>query len=147
MFDEQRETMFSEQIAKGVAWLDENRPGWFNEIDLHTFDMKNSSSCCLGQTGGYDMVYNQHGMEFMIINGFNLPYGTWSQWDILTHEWKDIILARKNGFAADSVPVVNTTDVLRKWITEAISVGRNGTEGDYTVSGIVAEILNELNAL
>lgn len=32
-----------------VALLDEERPGWFNEIDTDILDMNNGSKCILGQ--------------------------------------------------------------------------------------------------
>lgn len=41
--------MAAERVAKGVAWLDENYPGWFDVIDLDTLDIAACDRCVLGQ--------------------------------------------------------------------------------------------------
>src|SRR5882757_5718389 len=42
----------SERVAAGVAWLDENVPGWPAKIDLDELDMGSPSCCVLGQVYG-----------------------------------------------------------------------------------------------
>lgn len=41
-------------VARGVAWLDEHYPGWFNAIDLETLNISRCDICVLGQ------VYSGH---------------------------------------------------------------------------------------
>lgn len=40
---------FQEAISRGIAWLDEQHPGWEGKIDLRTLDLSNSCFCVLGQ--------------------------------------------------------------------------------------------------
>lgn len=44
--------MFEDRIAKGVALLDQKRPGWENEISLVELDLKDPNDCVLGQVYG-----------------------------------------------------------------------------------------------
>lgn len=37
-------------VDRGIAWLDEKCPNWFNEIDLDRLQMRDSFDCILGQT-------------------------------------------------------------------------------------------------
>lgn len=37
------------RVARGVALLDEKRPGWRDRIDLDALDMRSSRDCVLGQ--------------------------------------------------------------------------------------------------
>jgi hypothetical protein len=41
--------MFEQQIAKGVALLDEKWPGWHERINLDTLDIGSSCDCVIGQ--------------------------------------------------------------------------------------------------
>ena len=38
-----------ERVAKGAAWLDEEHPGWRENIDPEILDMTSCLSCILGQ--------------------------------------------------------------------------------------------------
>lgn len=40
------------RVAKGVAMLDERRPGWEGQIDLITLDIMSTDTCVLGQVYG-----------------------------------------------------------------------------------------------
>lgn len=44
--------MFEKQIANGMAWLDANKPGWVNGIDLDVLSVESSCRCVLGQVYG-----------------------------------------------------------------------------------------------
>lgn len=37
------------RVLAGVAWLNEQRPGWFWQIDPESFDITDSTRCVLGQ--------------------------------------------------------------------------------------------------
>jgi hypothetical protein len=39
----------TERVAAGAAWLDANRPGWVERIDLDTLDLGDPCRCVLGQ--------------------------------------------------------------------------------------------------
>lgn len=42
-------TTIAERVAAGVAWLDQNRPGWVQRINLDTLDLGDPCQCVLGQ--------------------------------------------------------------------------------------------------
>lgn len=41
----------AERVERGAALLDEKRPGWWQEIDLGTLDIRSTCGCILGQIG------------------------------------------------------------------------------------------------
>ena len=51
------------RVARGVALLDERKPGWAGQIDLITLDVANPDMCVLGQ------LYPDHSSCFP--DGFN----------------------------------------------------------------------------
>jgi hypothetical protein len=86
--------MFEEQVAAGIAWLDEHKWGWRKKIDLSTLDMGHNRNCVLGQVyGSYENT------DYMLSEtrkqqlGFTVKSGqSWSEmcqsWDELTKEWE-----------------------------------------------------------
>lgn len=42
-------TVAEERVEAGVAWLNEVRPGWVDEVDLDTFDIADPDACIAGQ--------------------------------------------------------------------------------------------------
>jgi hypothetical protein len=44
---------FTENVRKGMALLDEKRPGWFEETGVGYLDMRNCQQCMLGQLFGH----------------------------------------------------------------------------------------------
>ena len=45
---------YAARVAKGVALLDEKRPGWEREIDLDALDIKSGERCVTAQLSGVD---------------------------------------------------------------------------------------------
>lgn len=96
-------------VPRGVAWLDENRPGWVNEIDLARLDMKLSTDCILGQL--YGRFWNAPsvnvfdalpGVEWATERGFwcnvtddSGQLGVAESYEILNREWINTILDRR----------------------------------------------------
>lgn len=39
----------AERVARGVAFLDRTQPGWWDRINLLTFDIRRPCACVLGQ--------------------------------------------------------------------------------------------------
>lgn len=37
------------RVSNGITWLDENRPGWLERIDLDALDLGSPCRCILGQ--------------------------------------------------------------------------------------------------
>lgn len=85
-----------ERVAKGVALLDDKRPGWRSEINTDILVMSDSRDCLLGQ------LYGDYGSGLQALDlwveedankySFGTPYGfttggeTWNElhaaWDI-----------------------------------------------------------------
>lgn len=40
---------YTENVARGIALLDEKQPGWFNRIDLEELNLGSCFKCVLGQ--------------------------------------------------------------------------------------------------
>lgn len=40
---------FRPNVERGMAWLDEHRPGWEHRIDLRRLDLDSTCDCLLGQ--------------------------------------------------------------------------------------------------
>ena len=45
-------TEAAERVLRGAAWLDENHPGWENNLDLSKLEMSQCDWCVLGQAVG-----------------------------------------------------------------------------------------------
>jgi hypothetical protein len=41
--------ILKQRVASGITWLDENRPGWLDRIDLDRLDLSSPCRCILGQ--------------------------------------------------------------------------------------------------
>lgn len=100
-----------EQIARGVALLDQTDPGWMDRIDVLSLALSDCNRCVLGQLHGeffrgaakqfghafYQAVTRNlafdHGFvldcRFMPIEQITLSY------EILTDAWREAILARR----------------------------------------------------
>jgi hypothetical protein len=90
------------RVARGVALLDEHKPGWERLIDLSQFDISRTDSCILGQLyrdeGGDVGFYN--GLDVLGLNtsgagadgGFdNYPDREQDQFPVLQKEWVRVI--------------------------------------------------------
>lgn len=82
------------RVNAGATLLDENRPGWANEIDLDILHLTSTTHCILGQ------LYREYmnGIEELgIITG--LDYGFCAHWSYeyptLTEMWRDTINKRR----------------------------------------------------
>ena len=81
-------------VARGIALLDEKRPGWEDEIDIAQLNIMSATKCICGQLyGGY-----QAGIDaFGGISG--LTYGFASGGDVainnLNEAWREAIALRR----------------------------------------------------
>jgi hypothetical protein len=86
----------AERVARGVAWLDEKRPGWADEIDLTELVLSSPCRCILGQLyGDFDKVSVRGPMA----KGFNAYGGDdqslYDQFEALEREWRRVITERR----------------------------------------------------
>lgn len=83
-----------DRVAAGAAFLDEKRPGWFNEIDNATLDIASAKECVCGQlfgsysTGIGTLGASTHSVDY----GFVVTDTTREELNIA---WCEAITARK----------------------------------------------------
>lgn len=67
------------QVASGITWLDENRPGWLDRIDLNILDLGSPCRCILGQ----EWLDESPGTDPDF--AFEEAAGTWNSWSADPH--------------------------------------------------------------
>lgn len=89
-----------ERVAKGVEWLDANRPLWIREIDLYRLEMSSPCNCVLGQTFGNwwdrpDELAHDWPFGFSMRDLPDEFADDDEAYDALTAEWRRVITARR----------------------------------------------------
>lgn len=104
---------FTDRAKRGASFLDEEKPGWFESIDLNKLNMGDGSDCVIGQLfkdadRDYDDSSYFIGVEELHIGetgrlneytlGFMLKVtvGSSRNWELLTDAWKIQISNRIN---------------------------------------------------
>lgn len=85
----------SERVARGAAWLDENKPEWWRRVSLIELEMASPCRCVLGQVFGdfYLAPLNNPDVYEM---GFDLRVQAEpGEWLALTGEWDRVITERR----------------------------------------------------
>lgn len=88
----------TEQVARGVAWLDVNHPNWRVKVDSGTLNISQPDSCMLGQLGiDFSDFYYDPRTPDPVKLGFTCDvYGSASEGctcDGLTELWKQVLTA------------------------------------------------------
>jgi len=102
---------YAARVAKGVALLDEKRPGWEREIDLGILDIENGDRCVTAQLSGENRWYT--GMDQLeltegndgtyVAHGFNAEdaspegvegYDQYAAYETLNRLWREVIEGR-----------------------------------------------------
>jgi len=91
-------TTIEERVEAGAAWLDANRPGWVDRINLRTLDLGEDCGCVLGQVYGdwLDRPDEVNGSEFEMGFQRDESQDPRDSWDDLRENWDDYC-ARVNG--------------------------------------------------
>jgi hypothetical protein len=106
-------TTIAERVAAGAEWLDVNRPGWVDRINLETLNLSSPCRCILGQELGdyceapYELIGwpsdddDERDDSRAVELGFNIP-SSWMEYDYeaLTAEWRRYIEARRESVSA-----------------------------------------------
>ncbi len=86
--------MFEKEISAGIRFLDENVPGWYNEINLDELNLQDANYCIIGQLQEKiqekALWFVMGGFKFQSDLGFyieNQP-DYLSLYETLTSEWK-----------------------------------------------------------
>lgn len=102
-------------VQRGTAWLDENYPGWVNNIDLDNLSMENCENCVIGQAVGnyYQTIDLAAGDEYMshdwaFDHGFSMPNiyrdpegcyydedAVQDSYDRLDMAWSGVVISRR----------------------------------------------------
>jgi hypothetical protein len=100
---------YQQDVAKGAAWLDENRPGWEFKLDLAELNLSSAQTCVLGQIDGnfWESLSKMHrdgddGAQFEISwaaeRGFFVITDEMDEatraYNQLTDAWRDLIKHR-----------------------------------------------------
>lgn len=88
------------QVKLGTEWLDSNRPGWYEKIDINLLQMNSCKSCIFGQLDG-DYLYAMDLIKKKPLSNWATDRGfcpdTMTQAEQLTILWKDVIVNKKKG--------------------------------------------------
>jgi hypothetical protein len=101
-------TTIDDRVAAGAAWLDANRPGWWQRINLDTLDLGDPCRCVLGQEYG-DFADGPEELvddtKSVVANGFDAldfwfvndrtPRDVLTELADLTAAWRALITARR----------------------------------------------------
>jgi hypothetical protein len=98
-------TTITERVAAGAAYLDEREPGWWQRVDIRTFDITSPCKCILGQVyraavrvvagaGGFDYADGYLGVDIEHL-GFDVRPGGEIRYPELEAEWKRVIEQRR----------------------------------------------------
>lgn len=111
----EQSNVMAEAVARGVALLDDKRPGWWQKIDVAELEMDDCSQCVLGQlfqraTNSvsvleYGRAYGDGLGALGIVDGrefgfdlsevdFNNPRAYPERWDALRELWVEVIKRR-----------------------------------------------------
>lgn len=91
----------AQRVRNGAEWLDENRPGWVNEIDLGRLELTSPCLCILGQLwGNYWSAVREMSLGDTAPLGFEvrphlLVADRVAEVDDLEGEWRRVIEARR----------------------------------------------------
>ena len=85
----------AERVAAGAAFLDEQDPDWWRNLDLQSLDLGSCTRCVLGQLSG------TFGTGLVVFDlddegARNLGFNTFIGFDALTAEWKRVITGRRS---------------------------------------------------
>lgn len=110
----------SEEVKRGAARLDRLHPGWFNKINLRTFQIRNGSECVLGQMYKDEDEYSNESLQKIFrlhlrgkdpneedinsrLSKLAVEHGFYSETDsgytILQAEWEKAIQTRQEEYA------------------------------------------------
>lgn len=114
---------YAARVAKGVALLDEKRPGWERELDLETLDIRSGERCVTAQLSGMhngltsyldgmrqlDLTDGNNGSY--VAHGFNaedleamdddVEYDQHEVYSTLNSLWRDVVTERLTAAQSD----------------------------------------------
>jgi hypothetical protein len=103
-------TTIDDRVAAGSAWLDANRPGWWQRINLDTLDLGDPCRCVLGQEYGDYFDAPNEAVGDIGDASIERGYDVLDEWSIpgrtehtvseeladLNAAWRTLIQARRN---------------------------------------------------
>jgi hypothetical protein len=99
---------FTPLVKIGAGWLDQNRPDWWEEIDLAELDMSHGRKCVLGQLWRHYHIFLEHvlsteddrwgrdrGFNFSPELSYCRTLGAEETYRVLTTLWREEIKQRR----------------------------------------------------
>jgi hypothetical protein len=89
---------YSERIAAGMAWLDEEQPDWDKFINQDKLNLNLTNKCILGQTfgpGAYHQLAFYKGFGWLQDHGFESDSDEDLMGGQLTQQWREAIQKRR----------------------------------------------------
>lgn len=90
-------TTIEERVTKGVEWLDSERPGWTEHINLRLLDLAHCHRCVLGQLfDDFDLRPTElRPLDVAALHGFERESPYQAEYADLTAEWRRVITSRR----------------------------------------------------
>lgn len=143
-----------QRVQNGIKWLNENKPGWDNKIDLDNLDLCCGERCIIGQLYGEfchncpsELKLDNYKLsdEYGFSNLGNTYYGDLLD-NELTKEWNKQILLIRSGCEVenflDDIPEVvrmyrreEVIELLKQVMNLGMGVRQNQLNGSETRSG------------
>lgn len=98
---------YAARVAKGVALLDQKRPGWERQIDLEDLDIQSPHSCVTAQLSGVSwwrtgMKQLDLDMESYTDHGFRVDDDREGEdYPVLNSLWRDVVTERLTAAQSD----------------------------------------------
>lgn len=152
------------EIRKGLALLDQYRPGWVEKVDINTLDLASGLDCIIAQVGesiyystNLQALVNDSGVAYSDLDanyGFSLDSSNEDfDYDDLTSEWRILVAQRQaqpsatdESLVASDEPTFSLTFAqLRDLVTRAMDAAP--TRGDHSETGLTYAFLTENSLL
>lgn len=98
------DTDFAAKVAKGAELLDNERPGWADDIDLESLNMAEGNHCILGQLYGdyvdglyalgFTRGWGSRGHGFTLHVGWSSASDSMEDWYTLHALWRKEVASR-----------------------------------------------------
>ncbi len=117
----------AQKAAAGANFLDGVKPGWFNQINPDTLNIRDANFCPFGQLyGGYFKGVEETGVGWVSLTssegvyelGFNCE--PWNN-DSLVQAWCQEIEKRKTGPTTEIKPVTSSLSITLNGVTQEVS--------------------------
>ncbi len=140
-------TDLQNRVQRGAQWMDENYPGWVDEIDLDSLNMGDEFSCVAAQASGmrYGDVCEDHfgecSIEISETRAYQIGLYDSCQYRELTEAWRMLILERRSTVETEKTSI---DELMRAHAERMHEMHDNNTVGDYSFLGALSIFMVDL---